>query len=263
MPGFASKTTAHCLSPVGCTIFLCLTLLAYNILMSILEVTDLVKTYGKGENEVHAVDNVSFTVEAGEFVAIVGASGSGKSTLLHLLGGVDEPTSGKVVIDGEDIYSYNKDKLAIFRRQKVSIVYQFYNLIPVLNVRENITLPVDLDNKEPDQEKLAELLKTLGLDDRADYLPNQLSGGQQQRVSIGRALFNEPKIVLADEPTGNLDHKASEEIVNLLQTANRKYHQTIIMVTHDEKIAAKASRIITFEDGKIASDRKTNSAGKE
>lgn len=227
--------------------------------MSILEVKNLVKTYGKGENEVHAVDNVSFSVNEGEFVAIVGASGSGKSTLLHLIGGVDEPTSGKVIIDDEDIYSYSKDKLAIFRRQKVGIVYQFYNLIPVLNVRENITLPVDLDGKNPDQDKLSELLKTLGLEDRADYLPNQLSGGQQQRVSIGRALFNDPKIILADEPTGNLDHKASEEIVRLLREANQKYHQTIIMVTHDEKIAAQAGRVITFADGKIVSDR-TNKA---
>ena len=223
--------------------------------MSILEVKNLAKTYGKGENEVHAVDNVSFSVNEGEFVAIVGASGSGKSTLLHLIGGVDEPTSGKVIIDDEDIYSYSKDKLAIFRRQKVGIVYQFYNLIPVLNVRENITLPVDLDGKNPDQDKLSELLKTLGLEDRADYLPNQLSGGQQQRVSIGRALFNDPKIILADEPTGNLDHKASEEIVRLLREANQKYHQTIIMVTHDEKIAAQAGRVITFADGKIVSDR--------
>ena len=223
--------------------------------MSILEVKNLVKTYSKGENEVHAVDNVSFSVNEGEFVAIVGASGSGKSTLLHLIGGVDEPTSGKVIIDDEDIYSYSKDKLAIFRRQKVGIVYQFYNLIPVLNVRENITLPVDLDGKNPDQDKLSELLKTLGLEDRADYLPNQLSGGQQQRVSIGRALFNDPKIILADEPTGNLDHKASEEIVRLLREANQKYHQTIIMVTHDEKIAAQAGRVITFADGKIVSDR--------
>lgn len=223
--------------------------------MSILEVKNLVKTYGRGENEVHAVDNVSFSVNEGEFVAIVGASGSGKSTLLHLIGGVDEPTSGKVIIDDEDIYSYSKDKLAIFRRQKVGIVYQFYNLIPVLNVRENITLPVDLDGKNPDQDKLSELLKTLGLEDRADYLPNQLSGGQQQRVSIGRALFNDPKIILADEPTGNLDHKASEEIVRLLREANQKYHQTIIMVTHDEKIAAQAGRVITFADGKIVSDR--------
>lgn len=223
--------------------------------MSILEVKNLVKTYGKGENEVHAVDNVSFSVNEGEFVAIVGASGSGKSTLLHLIGGVDEPTSGKVIIDDEDIYSYSKDKLAIFRRQKVGIVYQFYNLIPVLNVRENITLPVDLDGKNPDQDKLSELLKTLGLEDRADYLPNQLSGGQQQRVSIGRALFNDPKIILADEPTGNLDHKASEEIVRLLREANQKYHQTIIMVTHDENIAAQAGRVITFADGKIVSDR--------
>lgn len=223
--------------------------------MSILEVKNLVKTYGKGENEVHAVDNVSFSVNEGEFVAIVGASGSGKSTLLHLIGGVDEPTSGKVIIDDEDIYSYSKDKLAIFRRQKVGIVYQFYNLIPVLNVRENITLPVDLDGKNPDQDKLSELLKTLGLEDRADYLPNQLSGGQQQRVSIGRALFNDPKIILADEPTGNLDHKASEEIVRLLREANQKYQQTIIMVTHDEKIAAQAGRVITFADGKIVSDR--------
>ena len=225
--------------------------------MSILDLKYLVKSYCKGVNKVHAVYNVNFSVNEGEFVAIVGASGSGKSTLLHLIGGVDEPTSGKVIIDDEDIYSYSKDKLAIFRRQKVGIVYQFYNLIPVLNVRENITLPVDLDGKNPDQDKLSELLKTLGLEDRADYLPNQLSGGQQQRVSIGRALFNDPKIILADEPTGNLDHKASEEIVRLLREATQKYHQTIIMVTHDEKIAAQAGRVITFADGKIVSDRVT------
>jgi len=230
--------------------------------MSILKVEKLVKTYGEGKNRIYAVNNVNLAVEEGEFVAIVGASGSGKSTLLHLIGGVDEPTSGKVIIDGEDIYSYSKDKLAVFRRQKVSIIYQFYNLIPVLNVAENITLPVDLDGKNPDPKKLAKLLKTLGIENRATRLPNQLSGGQQQRVSIGRALFCEPKIILADEPTGNLDNKASDEIVELLQTANQVYHQTIIMVTHDEKIAAKAGRIITFMDGKIVSDNYTNASPK-
>lgn len=222
--------------------------------MSILKVTNLVKTYGKGNNLVKAVDDVSFEVPEGEFVAVVGASGSGKSTLLHLIGGVDNPTSGSIIVDGEDISKYNSDKLAVFRREKVGIIYQFYNLIPVLNIAENITLPTDLANKKVDQEYLKELLKTLGLADRVKHLPNQLSGGQQQRVAIGRALFNRPKLILADEPTGNLDKKSSDEIVGLLKTANQKYHQTIILVTHDLNIASQADRIITFEDGKIISD---------
>ena len=224
--------------------------------MSILEVKNLTKTYGKGDNLVKAVDDVSFNVEEGEFVAIVGASGSGKSTLLHMIGGVDTVTSGQILVDGEDIAKYNADKLAIYRREKVGIVYQFYNLIPVLTVSENIKLPVDLANKKPDQEYLNELIETLGLKERANYLPNQLSGGQQQRVAIGRALFNRPKLILADEPTGNLDKKSGDEIVSLLKEDNEKYHQTIILVTHDLSIAEKASRIITVEDGKIIKDEK-------
>ena len=219
--------------------------------MEILKVENLCKTYGKGENEVKAVDNMSFSVEKGEFVAIVGSSGSGKSTLLHLIGGVDKPTSGKVFINGNDIYSFNDDKLAIFRRREVGLIYQFYNLIPILNVVENITLPADLDGKKVDSEKLEELLKTLALEDRKKHLPNQLSGGQQQRVSIGRAIINSPSIMLADEPTGNLDSKASEEIINLLKLSNKKYGQTLIVITHDEKIAMEADRIIKIEDGKI------------
>ncbi len=224
--------------------------------MSILEVKNLVKTYGKGDSLVKAVDDVSFEVEEGEFVAIIGASGSGKSTLLHMIGGVDRATSGEIIVDGENIAKYKADKLAIYRREKVGIIYQFYNLIPVLTVAENITLPVDLAKKKPDEEYLAELIEDLGLTDRIKYLPNQLSGGQQQRVAIGRALFNRPKIVLADEPTGNLDKKSGDEIVRLLKEANHKYHQTIILVTHDERIAEKADRIITFEDGKIVDDQK-------
>ena len=223
--------------------------------MSILEVSHLIKTYGKGDNLVKAVDDVTFSVPEGQFVAIIGASGSGKSTLLHLIGGVDNPTKGDIVIDGENISKYNSDKLAIFRREKVGIIYQFYNLIPVLNVSENITLPCDLGNKKIDQEYLKELIKILGLTKCEKNLPNQLSGGQQQRVAIGRALFSHPKVILADEPTGNLDKKASDEIVSLLKTANRKYHQTVILVTHDPNIAAQADRIITFEDGKIISDQ--------
>ncbi len=221
---------------------------------TILEVKNLVKTYGKGDNLVKAVDNVSFTVEEGEFIAIIGASGSGKSTLLHIIGGVDNATSGEVVVDGEDVTKLNADKLAIYRREKIGLIYQFYNLIPVLTVTENITLPVDLANKKPDQEYLKELIETLGLSDRVNHLPNQLSGGQQQRVAIGRALFNHPKLILADEPTGNLDKKSSDEIVGLLKQANEKYHQTIILVTHDMNIAEKAARIITIEDGKIIGD---------
>jgi putative ABC transport system ATP-binding protein len=224
--------------------------------MSILEVKNLTKTYGKGDNLVKAVDDVSFNVEEGEFVAIIGASGSGKSTLLHMIGGVDNATSGEIIVDGENIAKLSADKLAIYRREKVGIIYQFYNLIPVLTVSENITLPVNLANKKPDQEYLNELIETLGLKERINHLPNQLSGGQQQRVAIGRALFNRPKLILADEPTGNLDKKSGDEIVNLLKTANEKYHQTIILVTHDLNIAEKAGRVITVEDGKIINDEK-------
>ena len=224
--------------------------------MEILKVENLCKTYGKGENKVKAVDSVSFSVEKGEFVAIVGASGSGKSTLLHLLGGVDRPTSGKVYIDGKDIYTLDDDNLAIFRRRQVGLIYQFYNLIPILNVEENIALPCNLDGKEVDQEKMDELLVTLKLDKRRKHLPNELSGGQQQRVSIGRAIINNPSIMLADEPTGNLDSKASEEIISLLRLSNKKYNQTVIVITHDEKIALEADRIITIDDGKIVKDKK-------
>lgn len=222
--------------------------------MEILRVEDLVKTYGSGDNEIHAVDHMNFSVEKGEFVAIIGASGSGKSTLLHLLGGVDRPTAGKVFIDGNDIYAFNNDKLAIFRRRQVGLIYQFYNLIPVLNVVENITLPCDLDGKVPAKQDLQELLKTLGLEQRESHLPNELSGGQQQRVSIGRALINRPAVLLADEPTGNLDSKASEEILSLLHVSNQKYHQTVIVITHDMEIAKDADRVITIDDGKIISD---------
>ena len=219
--------------------------------MEILKVEHLTKIYGKGENEVKAVDDVSFSVEQGEFVAIVGSSGSGKSTLLHLLGGVDRPTSGTVKIEGEDIYKLDDDKLAIFRRRQVGLIYQFYNLIPVLNVRENITLPCELDGKEVDEAALEELLEVLGLKNRIGHLPNQLSGGQQQRVSIGRALMNRPALVLADEPTGNLDSRSSEEIVELLKLSNRKFHQTIVMITHNLEIAKLADRILQIEDGRI------------
>ena len=219
--------------------------------MEILKVENLTKIYGKGTTEVVALNNVSFSVEKGEFVAIVGASGSGKSTLLHLIGGVDRPTSGKVYIDGKDIYSLNDDKLAIFRRRQVGLVYQFYNLIPILNVEENITLPLDLDNRKVDNKHLKELLELLGLENRKTHLPNQLSGGQQQRTSIGRALITNPTIVLADEPTGNLDSKSSDEIVALLKKSNKEYKQTIIMITHNMEIAKCADRIIKIEDGKI------------
>lgn len=224
--------------------------------MEILRVENLRKTYGKGENVVHAVDDVSFSVEKGEFIAIVGASGSGKSTLLHLLGGVDRPTSGKVYIDGKDIYSLSDDNLAIFRRRQVGLIYQFYNLIPILNVEENITLPCELDGKEIDKQRLEEILKTLNLTNRRKNLPNELSGGQQQRVSIGRAVINNPAIMLADEPTGNLDSKASEEIISLLRLSNKKYNQTVIIITHDEKIALEADRVITIGDGKIIKDER-------
>ena len=219
--------------------------------MEILRVENLTKKYGKGESEVIAVNDVSFTVDKGEFVAIVGSSGSGKSTLLHLIGGVDRPTSGKVYVEGKDIYSLNDDELAIFRRRNIGLIYQFYNLIPILNVEENITLPCDLDGKKVDVNKLNELLKILGLENRRKHLPNELSGGQQQRVSIGRSLINNPSLVLADEPTGNLDSKTSDEIIKLLKESNKKYNQTIIIITHNLEIAKMADRIIKIEDGKI------------
>lgn len=224
--------------------------------MEILKVENLCKRYGEKDTEVVALDNVSFTVEKGEFVAIIGASGSGKSTLLHLIGGVDRPTSGKVFIDGTDIYELNADKLAIFRRRQVGLIYQFYNLIPILNVVENITLPCRLDGKEVKEERLEELLEILNLKNRKEHLPNQLSGGQQQRVSIGRAIVNYPAIVLADEPTGNLDSKASGEIIDLLKMSNQKYNQTVIVITHDENIALEADRILTIDDGKIVKDER-------
>ncbi len=222
--------------------------------MEILRVENLCKTYGKGENQVKALDNVSFSVNKGEFIAIIGPSGSGKSTLLHILGGVDRATSGKVYMDGSDVYAQNDEQLAIFRRRQVGLIYQFYNLIPVLNVVENITLPVLMDGRKVNQERLKELLTTLKLVGRENHLPNQLSGGQQQRVSIGRALMNAPAVVLADEPTGNLDSKKSQEIVELLKVSNQKYHQTLIIITHDESIALQADRILAIEDGKITRD---------
>ena len=222
--------------------------------MEILRVEHLSKIYGKGENEVRALDDVSFSVEKGQFVAIIGPSGSGKSTLLHILGGVDRPTSGKVFLEGQDVFAQNEDQLAIFRRRQVGLIYQFYNLIPVLNVTENITLPVLMDGRKVNQERLADLLTTLALKGREKHLPNQLSGGQQQRVSIGRALMNSPAVVLADEPTGNLDSKNSQEIVELLKLSNKQYGQTLIVITHDESIALQADRIITIEDGRITKD---------
>ena len=219
--------------------------------MEILKVENLTKIYGEGENKVVALDNVSFSVEKGEFVAIIGASGSGKSTLLHLIGGVDKPTSGTVYVDGKDIYKLNDDNLSIFRRREVGLIYQFYNLIPILNAEENITLPLELDNRKVDKKDLDDLLETLGMSERRKHLPNELSGGQQQRVSIGRALITKPALVLADEPTGNLDSKSSDEIVALLKKANKEYKQTIVMITHNPEIAAAADRIIEIEDGKI------------
>ncbi len=222
--------------------------------MDILKVEGLTKIYGKGENQVVALDNVSFSVKKGEFVAIVGASGSGKSTLLHLIGGVDRPTSGKVFIDDNDIYAMNDDKLAIFRRRQVGLIYQFYNLIPILNIEENITLPMELDGRKVDQASLDELLESLGLSARKKHLPNELSGGQQQRTSIGRAMITKPAIILADEPTGNLDSKASDEIVELLKLSNKKYNQTIVMITHNLDIAEAADRIIKLEDGHIVKE---------
>mgnify|MGYP003236826200 FL=1 len=222
--------------------------------MEILRVENLTKVYGKGENEVRALDGVSFSVNKGEFVAVIGPSGSGKSTLLHILGGVDRPTSGRVLMDGKDVYAQNEEQLAIFRRRQVGLIYQFYNLIPVLNVTENITLPVLMDGQSVNRDRLKELITTLKLDGRENHLPNQLSGGQQQRVSIGRALMNAPAVVLADEPTGNLDSKNSKEIVDLLKISNEKYGQTLIVITHDESIALQADRIISIDDGKITRD---------
>lgn len=228
--------------------------------MEILKVENLTKIYGAGNAEVRALDGVSFTVEKGEFLAIIGPSGSGKSTLLHALGGVDRPTSGKVFMNGEDVYAQNEEQLAIFRRRHVGLIYQFYNLIPVLNVVENMTLPVRMDGRKVNEERLEELLHLLALEDRKNNLPNQLSGGQQQRVSIGRALMNAPEIVLADEPTGNLDSKNSREIVELLKLSNRKYNQTLIVITHDEQIALQADRVIAIEDGRITKDERIRRA---
>ena len=222
--------------------------------MEILRVEHLSKVYGKGENVVRALDDVSFSIEKGQFVAIIGPSGSGKSTLLHILGGVDKPSEGKVFLEGQDVFSQKEDQLAIFRRRQVGLIYQFYNLIPVLNVTENITLPVLMDGRKVNRQRLLDLVTTLGLIGREKHLPNQLSGGQQQRVSIGRALMNSPAVVLADEPTGNLDSRNSQEIVELLKLSNKQYGQTIIIITHDESIALQADRIMTIEDGRITRD---------
>ncbi len=222
--------------------------------MEILRVENLMKVYGSGENAVHALDGVSFSVSQGEFLAIIGPSGSGKSTLLHILGGVDVPTSGKVYMEGKDVFAQNEEELAIFRRRQVGLIYQFYNLIPVLDVRENITLPILMDGRKVNENRLSELIRLLRLEGRERHLPNQLSGGQQQRVSIGRAIMNAPAVVLADEPTGNLDSKNSQEIMSLLKESNEKYNQTLIMITHDESIALQADRIIAVEDGKITRD---------
>ena len=222
--------------------------------MEILKIENLTKVYGSGENAVTALDHISFSVEQGEFISIIGPSGSGKSTLLHILGGVEKPTSGRVLMNGEDVYARNEEQLAIFRRREVGLIYQFYNLIPVLNVKENITLPALMDGRQVNEERLRELIHILNLEGREGHLPNQLSGGQQQRVSIGRALMNAPAVVLADEPTGNLDSKNSQEIVELLKMSNQRYHQTLIMITHDENIALQADRIISIEDGKITRD---------
>ena len=224
--------------------------------MELMQIQHLSKVYGQGENQGRAGDDISFTVEKGECLAIIGPSGSGKSTLLHILGGVDRPTSGKVFVDGQDVYAQNEDQLAIFRRRQVGLIYQFYNLIPVLNVVENMTLPVLMDGRQVNQERLEELLDVLGLRGREKHLPNQLSGGQQQRVSIGRALMNAPAVVLADEPTGNLDSKNSQEIVELLKMSNKKYGQTLVIITHDENIALQAHRVIAIEDGRITRDER-------
>jgi putative ABC transport system ATP-binding protein len=222
--------------------------------MSILQVRNLSKIYGKGDAAVTALNSLSLSVEKGEFVAVIGASGSGKSTLMHLIGGVERPTQGKVTVDGMDIFSLNESKLAIFRRRNIGLIYQFYNLIPTLTAEENIILPYLLDNRKPDPKKLSEILELLGLTDRKDHLPGQLSGGQQQRVSIGRALVNDPAVILADEPTGNLDSQKSRGIMELLKLSNRQYNQTLLLITHDEKIALQADRIITIEDGRILRD---------
>ena len=230
--------------------------------MEILKIEHLTKIYGSGENTVRAVDDISFSVEKGEFLAIIGPSGSGKSTLLHILGGVDRPTSGKVYLNGQDVYAQNEEALAIFRRRQVGLIYQFYNLIPVLDVVENMTLPVLMDGRRVNGERLRELLNVLGLTARQKNLPNQLSGGQQQRVSIGRALMNAPAVVLADEPTGNLDSRNSQEIVELLKQSNRKYGQTLVIITHDENIALQADRVIAIEDGKIVRDERIREAVK-
>lgn len=224
--------------------------------MELLRIEDLCKVYGKNENKVTALDHVSLTIEKGEFVAIIGSSGSGKSTLLHIIGGVDIPTSGKVYLDGQDVYDQNNEKLAIFRRRQVGLIYQFHNLIPTLNVVENITLPILMDKRKVNQARLNELLELLGLEDRKNHLPNQLSGGQQQRVSIGRALMNAPQVCLADEPTGSLDSTNGHEIINLLKLSNKRYGQTLILVTHDEDIALQADRIISISDGKVVRDGK-------
>ena len=226
--------------------------------MEILRVENLCKTYGKGKNEVRALDHISFSVNKGEFVAIIGPSGSGKSTLLHILGGVDKPTSGKVFMNDHDVYAQNDEQLAIFRRRQVGLIYQFYNLIPVLNVVENMTLPLKLDGQKVNEERVNELLDLLGLAERRKHLPSQLSGGQQQRVSIGRALINAPALVLADEPTGNLDSKSSQEIIGLLKHSNKKYGQTLVVITHDENIALQADRIIRIEDGQIVADERNH-----
>lgn len=223
--------------------------------MEILKVQNLNKTYGKNENKVEALKNINLSVNKGEFVAIVGTSGSGKSTLLHLLGGLDRPTSGEVVIDGESIYEYKEEKLAIFRRRKIGFIFQFFNLIPVLDVEENIALPALMDNDKVDKKYLGEIIEILGLNERKNHLPSELSGGQQQRVSIGRALLNKPSIILADEPTGNLDSKNSKEVIELLKFTARKYNQTLILITHDVNIAAMADRVITIQDGEIISDK--------
>ena len=231
--------------------------------MELLNIENLCKTYGKGENEVKALDGVSFTVPKGQMAAVMGPSGSGKSTLLHILGGVDRPTSGKVFLDGQDVYEQNNHNLAIFRRRQVGLIYQFYNLIPVLNAEENITLPMIMDGRTPKPEQIEDMLKLLDLTERRRHLPSQLSGGQQQRVSIGRALFNSPSVILADEPTGNLDSKNSAEIVALLRKSNREMNQTMLIITHDENVALQCDRIITLNDGKIVSDKLTGQGGRQ
>ena len=231
--------------------------------MELLNIQNLCKTYGKGENEVKALDDVSFSVPKGQMTAVIGPSGSGKSTLLHILGGVDRPTSGKVFLDGQDVYEQNNHNLAIFRRRQVGLIYQFYNLIPVLNAEENITLPMIMDGRKPKPEQIDDMLKLLDLTERRNHLPSQLSGGQQQRVSIGRALFNSPGVILADEPTGNLDSKNSAEIIALLRKSNRELKQTMLIITHDENIALQCDRIIALSDGRIVSDKLTGQSRRQ